>query len=178
MGYFDGLVDASFKKDSQGKDLFFPWGVLAKGYVLETAEKKNQIRKVLKNTYMFMFPIIILVQVVFGVKLNLILLVIFMAWFLWWIGNVTKGLAKSTETMKMSEAYKNSAKSHNLWILVLLELTSFMFVAVSVFILIYGNAPLIGWTGIIFFGLCTAAIGYMIASKISSKKVSGGSNEN
>ena len=34
MGYFDGLTDGVFKTDSEGKFLFYPWGVPGKGYIL------------------------------------------------------------------------------------------------------------------------------------------------
>jgi hypothetical protein len=34
MGYFDGLTAAAFKKDTQGRDLFFIWGKFGKGRVV------------------------------------------------------------------------------------------------------------------------------------------------
>ena len=31
MSYFDGLVNAAFKKTEDGKVAYYPWGVMAKG---------------------------------------------------------------------------------------------------------------------------------------------------
>lgn len=41
MGYFDGLTDACFKNDSSSNPLFYPWGVIGSGFVLESEEKKK-----------------------------------------------------------------------------------------------------------------------------------------
>jgi len=166
MGYFDGLVDASFKKDSQGKDLFFPYGILSSGYVLESEEHKNKIRKFFKTTYVILLPTIVIVQIVVGFWLNLILLPIFYVWFYITIKKMTKDLQRSSEKLKTSEAYQNSARSHNLVTLVLLEIASLLFVAGGIFILNRGANVMIGSASIGFFGFCAVAIGYMIFSKI------------
>jgi hypothetical protein len=34
MGYFDALTSNAFKTAPDGRKLFFPWGVLGRGYVL------------------------------------------------------------------------------------------------------------------------------------------------
>jgi hypothetical protein len=43
MGYFDGLAASSFKTDDKGNTVFFPWGILGKGYILPE-DKKVSIR--------------------------------------------------------------------------------------------------------------------------------------
>lgn len=166
MGYFDGLVDASFKKDSQGKDLFFPYGILSSGYVLESEEHKNKIRKFFKTIYLVLLPTVMIVQIAVGFWLNLILLPIFYVWFYVTIKKMTKDLQRSDEKLKTSEAYRNSAKSHNLVTLVLLEIVSLLFVAGGIFILNKGTNLIIGAASFGFFGFCATAIGYMIFSKI------------
>src|SRR5688500_11460293 len=51
MGYFDGLTAAAFKKDSQGRDLFFIWGRLGKGRVVPTEADAIAVRSYLRNYY-------------------------------------------------------------------------------------------------------------------------------
>jgi hypothetical protein len=166
MGYFDGLTDASFKKDSQGRDLFFPWGVLGSGYILQTAEQKEKFRKFFKKMYLVVFATIIVVQSVFTAWYNVALLPVFYLWFHFSIKKMTKGLERSTEKLKTSEAYKNSAKSHSLTTLILLEIAALIFVAGGAFIINKGEKPIIGYFSIVFFGFCAIAIGYMIFSKL------------
>ena len=50
MGYYDGLTDGQFKKDSQGRDLFFPYGAFGLGFIFESESQRHQIRNVLKST--------------------------------------------------------------------------------------------------------------------------------
>jgi hypothetical protein len=66
MGYFDGLTDAVFKIDREGKLLFYPWGVLGRGYVLPNDSKKQQVRKFLSLWYKVSPPVIIGVGVGIG----------------------------------------------------------------------------------------------------------------
>ena len=51
MGYFDGLTAASFKKDAQGRDLFFIWGKFGKGRVVPTEADGASVRSYLKIYY-------------------------------------------------------------------------------------------------------------------------------
>src|SRR5690242_3643591 len=51
MGYFDGLTAAAFKKDAQGRDLFFIWGKFGKGRVVPTDADGIAVRNYLKNYY-------------------------------------------------------------------------------------------------------------------------------
>ncbi len=166
MGYFDGLTDASFKKDSQGKDLFFPWGILGSGYVLESEEQKEKFRKFFKTMYLTVFLTIFIIQIIFTAWINILLLPAFYIWFHLTIKKMTKGLQKSNEKLKTYEAYQNSAKSHNLITLILLEGVAFLFVAGGVFIISRDEKAWIGYLCIAFFSFCSVAIGYMIYSKI------------
>lgn len=166
MGYFDGITDASFKTDSQGRNVFYPWGILGSGYILESEEQKQKFRKFFSRMYMIVFAVIIVVQTVFTAWLNVALLPFFYLWFHFALKKMTKGLEKSSEKLKTSEAYKNSAKSHNLFTLILLELASFVFVALGFLMVYKGQKVIFGYIAIVFFGLCSCAIGYMILSKL------------
>ena len=44
MGYFDGLASGIIKKDKDNNPVYYPWGVLGKGYVLPSAERETEIK--------------------------------------------------------------------------------------------------------------------------------------
>lgn len=169
MGYFDGLADAVFKKDASGNNLFYPWGVLGAGYIIESEEKKNQIRGFYKKMYMVMLPAIIIIQVAVGFWPNLILLPIYYVWYYFSSKKMTKGLKKSSEKLGLLEAYKNSAKSHNLPTLIILELVSLGFLAAGIWLLSIGLGSVAVYFCVAFAVLCVAAIGYMIFAKINDR---------
>ncbi len=171
MGYFDGVTDAIFKKDASGNTLFYPWGIFGSGFIIDSEDRKDQIRGLIKTIYIIMIPAIVIIQVTVGAWLNLVLLPVFIVWYCFTVKKLTKGLQKTEEKLRVSEAYKNSAKSHNLPTLIILEFTSLGFVGLGIWILLKGKNPLIAYAAIGLFGLCSVAIGYMIIAKIRQKKM-------
>ena len=69
MSYFDGLVNAAFKKTEDGKVAYYPWGVMGKGLVIPDEVHERQLRKFIKAFYMGMFPLIVCAAVLFSVCL-------------------------------------------------------------------------------------------------------------
>ena len=59
MGYFDGLTSGSFKTAEDGRKLFFPWGVLGRGYVLASEQDDARLRRQLKVYMMVSLALII-----------------------------------------------------------------------------------------------------------------------
>jgi hypothetical protein len=45
VGYFDELATLKFKKDAEGRDLFYPFGILGKGSVLPDQETAARFRR-------------------------------------------------------------------------------------------------------------------------------------
>ncbi len=168
MGYFDGLTDASFKKDAAGNTVFYPWGIFSAGFVIDSEVEKNRIRNFYKKMYMIIIPAIILIQIIVGFWLNLLLLPIYIAWYFFTAKKITRELKKTEEKLKITEAYTNSAKSHNFLTLIFFELISLGFVAIG-FLMLSTGAAFIAYVSIGFFGLCSIAIGYMIFAKIKNK---------
>ncbi|WP_155253510.1 hypothetical protein [Bradyrhizobium japonicum] len=60
MGYFQGLTSSSFKTTEDGRRLFFPWGVLGRGYLVGSEEKYGRLRKQMK-TYIVVSVLLIVV---------------------------------------------------------------------------------------------------------------------
>jgi hypothetical protein len=44
MGYFDALTSSYFKDGADGQKIFFPWGVLGRGYALPSDEAYDRLR--------------------------------------------------------------------------------------------------------------------------------------
>ncbi len=47
MGYFDAIAVSAFDVDPQNRRVFFPWGFLARGYVVPTETDYERLRKTL-----------------------------------------------------------------------------------------------------------------------------------
>lgn len=169
MGYFDGLTDASFKKDAQGYDLFFPWGIFGSGFVIESEQQKNKIRNFIKKTYVTTFFALLAIQVFVGLWLNLVLLPIYCIWYYSYIRKVTHNLQRSTEKLTSSESYKNSALSHSLLTLIFFELLSLGFVAVGLWRIAKEKELFMPFMSLGFFGFCAVVFAYMIVAKIKGK---------
>ena len=171
MAYFDGLTDGSFKTDNDGCHVYFPWGVMGKGYVLPNEEKKEEIRSFLKRYYQVGLILIIGTQIFVGWRLNLfVFLPILLIVFYVRKRTLLKGIPISTAKLTVSESFAASASSHNLATLWLLEVCSLLFVVGGVLIMVSsGGGILMGLLPIIFFGLTSIAIGRMLVVKMKSR---------
>ncbi len=164
MGYFDGLTDAVFKKDAQGRALFFPFGVLAKGRVVPDEATKQRLRNLLKRYYQVSFTALLLVGILVGwiwaTAVVLISLIPFYAILL----KKLSGFQIADSSLSISEAYQNSARSHNKFTLWVLFTSSVVFVLLGLAMTIFASGwdRLIGCLCTFFFGLCSWALGYMI----------------
>lgn len=164
MGYFEGLADASFKEDSNGNTVFYPWGVLGKGRILPDETTKIKLRKFIILYYQISLPLIIFLTIL---RLWWLVLLVAPAFFLWFFlqsKQLTKNCEISNEKLTVKESYKNSARSHNtimLWFMLAISLT---FVVLGVFVFIKGKLFL-GLGSVVLFGLCSCVFIFMIKAK-------------
>lgn len=166
MGYFEGLADASFKTDVRGRHIFYPWGILGKGYVLPDPETYRAQRRFFIKMYMVVLPAII-VSTMLNFMLCILLALGHMVWYFLYVRKITRYWPVSDEKLKASEAYANSARSHNLWMLIALCIFSLLFTLGGIAIL--ARDPVLGILGGGFFGLCTLAIGNMVRLKLRER---------
>lgn len=164
MGYFDGLADASFKQDSNGNSVFYPWGVLGKGRVLPDAETHATLRTFIKRYYMVTLPVIIVLSVLRLWWLLLPAAIGLLAWFLLTTRSLLRNCPVSEEKLTLKEGYSNSAASHNKPTLWALLVVSLLMSLGGVLLLITGKA-LIGVALIGLFGLCSGVFVYMLRVK-------------
>jgi hypothetical protein len=172
MGYFDGLANSSFKQDAQGRELFFPYGILGKGRVLPDAETTVAIRAKVVNFYkVLMFAgiplMVVLVNLPGGVVAVAAVGVIACIGSWLYFRSLTAGLAVSDERLSYAEAQRNSAQGHSYLGLIVLSILSLVFVLAGLFLLAVDDAEvrLIAIACIVLFGACLCVFLWMIAAK-------------
>lgn len=114
MGYFRSLTNSSFKQGDNGESLFYPWGVLGKGYILESVEQENKIRNYLTNYYIVSLLSIIIIGAFLGLWIVLVPLVpiVFIAW--WPITKaLTRGLKETGIKLTVKENFEKQLKGKN-----------------------------------------------------------------
>ncbi len=167
MGYFEGLADASFKQDSNGNNVFYPWGVLGKGRVLPDETTKTKLRTFVIRYYQIMLPTAILLGIFRLWLPAIVVLILLTLGFYLYVNQVTKDCPICTEKLTLKESYKNSANSHNTFMLWAMLLVSLLFVLGGIWLFFKGRL-FIGLGSVVFFGLCSAV--FILMLKIKHKK--------
>ncbi|MBC9251632.1 hypothetical protein A9179_15270 [Pseudomonas alcaligenes] len=168
MGYFEGLTDATFKQDSHGNTLFYPWGVLGKGRILKDAETRDRLRNFVLLYYKVSLPTIIVLAVLRQWWLLGIAGVVLLAWFLLKSRSLLRDCPLSDERLTFKEGYRNSAASHNAFTLWLFLVVSLLF-SVGGLLLLLAGKPLVGLLTLALFGACSVAFIYMLKSKYAKR---------
>jgi hypothetical protein len=171
MGYFDGLTAAAFKKDSQGRDLFFIWGKFGKGRVVPTEADGAAARSYLKNYYICVL-VGILPMVMLGGKAGeprwFLAIGIFLVLALAALVPLflrTRQWAVADERLTYREAMSASATAHGAVSLWLLTGLAALFVAGGLFLLLTTDATLIGLLCVLFFGACLGVFVWMLVMR-------------
>jgi len=168
MGYFEGLTNGSFKKNSDGNTVFFPWGVLGRGRVLPDEPTETKVRAFVDRYYKISLPTIICVGVIAGWGWSFLLVPIFGAWFYLGSKSLVSKYPYSEDKLTLKEGYTSSATGHNKVTLWLLFICSILFVLAGIFIAIAAKSSgqmILGLSSTIFFGASSIAIGYMLKVK-------------
>jgi hypothetical protein len=168
VGYFEGLTNGSFKTDSEGNTVFYPWGVFGKGRILPDEPTEKKVRGFVSLYYKVSLPSIIGAGVIIGWAWAFVLVPILAGWFYFGSKSLVKEFPYSEEKLTLKEGYKNSAKGHNTSTLWLLLVCSLLFVFMGIFVLTIAKSSadvMLGWMLVILFGASAAAIGYMLKMK-------------
>jgi hypothetical protein len=172
VGYFKGIAAGSFKTDAEGRSLFFPCGVLARGRVLDDPSKEERVRKFV--TRYNAVGILGSIGVVISGKWILLaaFLPVMLAWYYFGVRALVGDCAYSEDTLTVRDAYANAAVAHNAFTLWLLLVASVLFVAGGAFMAVRGPAlsqRAIGAFAVLFFGAGVAASWHMLKVRRSTK---------
>lgn len=156
MRYFEAMANASFKKDSNGNSVFYPWGVIGKGRVVQDEATKITLRKCVIFYYQIMLATAALLGI-FKLWLPAILiLTILTLIFNLYVNHLTKNRPICTEQRSLKERYKNYTNNHKTLMLWFMLLMSLLFVLGGIWMFFKGRL-FIGLGAVVIFGLCSAA---------------------
>jgi hypothetical protein len=176
MSFLDDISNVAFKTDANGSLLFFPWGFLGVGYIVESKGKRDEIRQFYKKLYLITPPFVLIVLIfhlfisfyigMAGFFYFLILFAIYLGLIYINIKKLTRNLPVSKESLSIAESFTNAAKPHRLVTLMLLEGISLLLLAGAVAALLMGlNIILcLGLIGVFVF--CALAVAYWIGMKV------------
>jgi len=118
VGYFDALSEALFKTDENGDTLFYPWGAMGRGVVLDTPERKERIGSFITLYYGAIFLYIAVMQFAIMVmhtdlfKTTLLFCgigALMGVWYLVRLASMTKGLPYSKTRLGIHDAWRKTA---------------------------------------------------------------------
>ena len=166
MGYFDGLASGIIKKDKDNNPVYYPWGILGKGYVLPSAERETEIKNMVILFYQLFFGVFFVHLFLLKNALIFALLVLALViWFLVKSKQLTKDCPKSGEKLTLKEGYTNSAKAHNKTVLWILLVVAVIATLGGIALLFTSKLFISGLIMTLLFGTSSAAIYYMIQVK-------------
>jgi hypothetical protein len=158
------MIDASFKKSTDDQTLYFPWGVLGRGYIVPSTIEDAKIRKFLGVYYIASFIIIVGGIVLLGIIFTAILLIPILAWYAIRAKGFVKVLAVSSERMTYKESSISVANKMPIALLITFLVLSLLFTVGGLAITLTGQS-LLGILVVLFFGACSFVYVRMIKAK-------------
>lgn len=163
QGYFNALTSSSFKIGTDGRRLFFPWGVLGSGYVIPSEGAYERLRTQLTIYLVTAMALIIGATVFHSVLTSAAVGGLMTAFYAAWIGTVRRGWTLSAESMTVQDGIAAQARTHTAATLWALEITSLVLVAGSLLMLVMGQTH---WLMAVFsmglFSGCAAVYARML----------------
>jgi uncharacterized membrane protein len=155
MGYFDALTSGYFKTAPDGRKLFFPWGVLGRGYAIDSEQDYERLRRQVKAYTIVSLVLIVGVTALQAYVGAVVIGALLIAFYLGWMRYLLRGLQASDERLSLQDSMTSQARAHSATGLWLLQIGALAFVALGIFILV--DDPdnwLVALGSIVFFGLC------------------------
>jgi hypothetical protein len=163
--YFEGLIEGSFKTTADGQRLFYPWGVLGKGYVLPGVQAEQRIRRFMKIYYMVSLPLVFITVSLYGFYYALTLVPVVLLAYGASALSLTRRMLATRERLRLTESLANSGRAHSPRTLWLLFIVSVVFIIGDIGGMILDRQVGMGSLSILFFGTCATVIGYMLRAR-------------
>lgn len=163
MGYFDAIASSSFKTLPDGRRLFFPWGVLGRGYAISSEAYYERLRRQVKTYTAVSLVIIIGVMTVQQYLWGFAAAGLLMVAYAGWASFQLRALQPTGERLSYRESLSTQAHLHNKTVLWLMEGVSLVYVAGGLIILrAQPDMWMVAVAVIVFFGACAVAIARML----------------
>lgn len=172
MSFFGAIADSYFKKSSEGKIIFYPWGVIGSGYIIPTEERTAQLKKSFKRLCVFSLLFVYLVLFLgkaFGWPVGLGFMLLYTFGYYIGVQAVTRNLVKTDEKLTVGEFYSNQSKGLSYINIGLLGLGCLGFVLAGIWGIIQGKGFWVGLASILFFGFGFLKFLFQLNKKIKGK---------
>jgi hypothetical protein len=163
MGYFDALVSGSFKTTADGRAVFFPFGVLGRGYEVGSERDHASLRFKVKAWIIGGIIWAVGMLELLGTVPGLIAAAALLALYCTWTGYLTRGMRPSDERLSLRESFTAQARVQNPILLWAAEIAAIALLLVS-FAMLAAEPEnwLVAVFMIVVFGACAIAFGYML----------------
>ncbi len=163
MGYFDAMTKGCFKTAQDGRKLFFPWGVLGRGYAIVSEQDNLRLQQQFKIYMVVSLVLVIGSASLKGDLVGLVIAMLLIGFYSVWMRYLLRRLQPADESLTLRESVTAQAHAHSAAGLWLLEIIALVCVgsAILVFIIDPRNW-LIALIGIFFFGLGAAKFAHML----------------
>ncbi len=173
MGYFDAITSASFKKSAGGQLLFYPYGILGRGYVVPSEAEFEKLRRSYKYMWVVSFVLIfVVVWILLAATTTwlpfifLPVVAIYLIAFMLWVRARCRNLAPSGEKMTYTEAISNETRGLSSRFLWVFEILSILLILYGVILLIADPSQwLLALVMIVVFAACAFVWARMIRMK-------------
>lgn len=155
MKFFEGLSEAILQKDENGNWVFYKWGILGRGVMIDTKERKDRILSFIATYYTVTFIIIFVMNLsIFLLHTDIFQTSVFfvgvgflmMVWYLKTTADLTYGLEFSATRLTMDNAWKKTAEKLPKYILYGGFMMMIFLVLLSIGSLIYLDSS-VAWVG-------------------------------
>jgi hypothetical protein len=162
-GYFNALTSGYFKTTEDGRRLFYPWGVLGRGYVIPSAEAYGRLHRRI-TIYQIVAMVLVVGAVAGGFYIAaFVIAALLIGFYVAWTSQLLRGLERSEERLSFDESMATRARAFGAGWLWFLEGISLLFVAAGVGMLFTepGQWP-VALASTAFFAFCAAMIARML----------------
>jgi hypothetical protein len=169
MGFFNALTSSGFKTGQDGRKLFFPWGVLGRGYIIDSEPSYERLRRQVKAWMIVSLVLIIGSNSLVGALASFVVTGLLIGFYLIWMLFLLGRFNRSDEGLSLRERTTTQARAYSLVVLWLLEIGSLGFVVIGITMFVVDPRNwLVGLASILFFGLCATMATYMLVLRYRS----------
>jgi len=165
MALFDALTRTSFE-ERDGRRIFYPYGVLSRGFILADDRKHVQVRRFVKRYLLIAAVALFLPCVTVGPGFAALTVPPMLLWYTLAVRRLTRGLPFAQERLALLDSIRQHARRYTLSDLWTLEITFLLFVVVGLWILVAQPENwLVGVVSILVCAAWALAVGLMIVTR-------------